>query len=135
MSEGPLKLILSLDPYERILLDEFCSLFGLALEPCDDEVSRNGMESVFERWLWRRKVADNYYDLTHDPGLVEDMGGNMDRLWSTLMHFLNYYAFNFLHFRTNSLQAENPGFPQKLVAASSDQLMNLKVEPNRSDFK
>lgn len=43
--------------------------------------------------------------------------------------------FNFLHFRTTSLQTDNPSFPQTLVTASSDQILNLKLRPSEPDLK
>jgi hypothetical protein len=128
MASASIPITLSLDPYERKLLDEFAKLYERQMDDVIEE-STTEIQDVFSRWLWRRKVFDNFHDLTHQKRLVEDMSGNVEAIWPTYLHFLHYYVYNFLYFRTDALKVDNPDVIERIKNATTEQPLDLDTQP------
>jgi hypothetical protein len=134
MASASIPITLSLDPYERKLLDEFAKLYERRTEDVTEE-STMEVQDVFSRWLWRRKVFDNFHDLTHQKALVEDMSGNVEAIWPTYLHFLHYYIYNFLYFRTDALKVDNPDIIERIKDARTEQPLDLDTKPAEDDLR
>lgn len=133
MTATGVRVKLSLDPYEKKLLDEFTKLYKIQTEDVTEEL-RTEIQDVFSRWLWRRKVFDNFHDLTHLKRLVKDMSGNVEVIWSACLHFLHYYMYNFLYFRTDRLKLDNPDIIERIKEAGVEQPLDLDIEPAEDDL-
>jgi len=133
MASSTLTLTLTLDPYERALLGEFYNAFGCKPTKAEDDILANDDEFTFSHWLWRRKVVDNFRDITHHS--LGDVDGSMEKFWKTLLHALHFYIYNFLYFRTAALQDDNPGFPQSLAYSSEVDLSAFEAMLSSNDLK
>jgi len=134
MAFASIPIILSLDPYERKLLDEFAKLYERQVDDVTEECTIE-IQEVFSRWLWRRKVFDNFHDLTHQEFLVRDMSGNVEAIWLAYLHFLHYYIYNFLYFRTDALKADNSDIIERIKNAKFEQPLDLDTKPAEDDLR